>query len=168
MPWLSRRSHPNFERFPHAKAGVSCTNCHSDDSFKAEASLLKVSQPHTLLPVPRRREGDVRDEFHHPVNEGAVTCSDCHDVHGTFKANNLKSTVDENLICTKCHVETRGPFVYEHAAVKGEGMHGVPYSAWFSERSAAEHAAVSICCAISATARWPPARFTVWVLDRRN
>jgi DmsE family decaheme c-type cytochrome len=62
--------------------------------------------------------------FHHPVTEGAVNCSDCHDVHGTFKKNNLKSTADQNQICTKCHVETRGPFVYEHAAVKAEGCMG--------------------------------------------
>jgi DmsE family decaheme c-type cytochrome len=59
--------------------------------------------------------------FHHKVNEGAVACSDCHDAHGTFGVSNLKSTADQNAICTKCHSEKRGPFVYEHAAVKGEG-----------------------------------------------
>jgi DmsE family decaheme c-type cytochrome len=59
--------------------------------------------------------------FHHKVIEGLITCSDCHDVHGTFGANNVKSTADQNAICTKCHTETRGPFVYEHAAVKAEG-----------------------------------------------
>jgi DmsE family decaheme c-type cytochrome len=62
--------------------------------------------------------------FHHPVNEGAVSCSDCHDPHGTFGNNNLKSTADQNAVCTKCHAETRGPFVYEHAAVKAEGCVG--------------------------------------------
>jgi len=25
------------------------------------------------------------------------------------------------MICTKCHTEVRGPFVYEHAPVKAEG-----------------------------------------------
>src|ERR1035438_6882118 len=62
--------------------------------------------------------------FHHKVNEGLIKCSDCHDVHGTFLANNVKSTADQNWICTKCHTETRGPFVYEHAAVKAEGCMG--------------------------------------------
>jgi DmsE family decaheme c-type cytochrome len=28
------------------------------------------------------------------------------------------------MICTKCHTETRGPFVFEHAAVKAEGCLG--------------------------------------------
>ena len=59
--------------------------------------------------------------FHHKVNEGLVKCSDCHDAHGTFGANNIKSTADMNNVCTKCHAETRGPWVFEHAAVKGEG-----------------------------------------------
>ena len=59
--------------------------------------------------------------FHHKVNEGLVKCSDCHDVHGTFGNNNLRSTADQNMICTKCHTDMRGPFVYEHAAVKAEG-----------------------------------------------
>ena len=58
------------------------------------------------------------------MNEGLVKCSDCHDVHGTFGNNNIKSTADQNAICTKCHTETRGPFVFEHAAVKGEGCLG--------------------------------------------
>jgi DmsE family decaheme c-type cytochrome len=62
--------------------------------------------------------------FHHPVNEGVVKCTDCHDVHGTFQNNNLRMTADQNMICTKCHADARGPYVYEHAAVKAEGCLG--------------------------------------------
>ena len=59
--------------------------------------------------------------FHHKVNEGVTKCTDCHDPHGTFSKSNLKSTADQNAVCTKCHMETRGPFVFEHAAVRAEG-----------------------------------------------
>jgi DmsE family decaheme c-type cytochrome len=114
-------AHPNFERSEHAKADVSCTSCHSVHKSTSEASLLKVAQPQLCYQCHGDVKGTFAMPFHHPVNEGAVNCSDCHDPHGTFKQNNLKSTADENLICTKCHVETRGPFVYEHAAVKAEG-----------------------------------------------
>jgi len=117
-------AHPNFERSEHAKADVSCTSCHSVHKSTSEASLLKVAQPQLCYQCHGDVKGTFAMPFHHPVNEGAVNCSDCHDVHGTFKRNNLKSTVDQNLICTKCHVETRGPFVYEHAAVKAEGCMG--------------------------------------------
>ncbi len=116
--------HPNFKRSPHSEAGLSCISCHSNHSFKAEGFLLKASQPMLCYQCHGDVKGTFAMPFHHPVNEGAVTCSDCHDPHGTFRENNLKSRVDENLICTKCHLETRGPFVYEHAAVKGEGCMG--------------------------------------------
>jgi DmsE family decaheme c-type cytochrome len=116
--------HPNFKRSPHSEAGLSCISCHSNHSFKAETFLLKASQPMLCYQCHGDVKGMFAMPFHHPVNEGAVTCSDCHDPHGTFRENNLKSTVDENLICTKCHAEMRGPFVYEHAPVKGEGCMG--------------------------------------------
>ena len=65
---------------------------------------------------------------------------DCHDVHGTFQNNNLRATVDQNMICTKCHTDVRGPFVYEHAPVKAEGCLGCHTPARFAERPDAEHA----------------------------
>ena len=30
-------------------------------------------------------------------------------------------TAQQDAVCTKCHTETAGPFVYEHAVVKTEG-----------------------------------------------
>jgi DmsE family decaheme c-type cytochrome len=109
--------HPNFERSPHAKADVSCISCHSVHKSTSEANLLKASEPMLCYGCHSDVKGTFAMPFHHPV-------SDCHDVHGTFKPNNLRSTVDQNLICTKCHAETRGPFVFEHAAVKAEGCMG--------------------------------------------
>ena len=46
------KSHPNFLRSPHAKAGVSCLSCHSIHKPGEEADLLKVAQPKTLLHLP--------------------------------------------------------------------------------------------------------------------
>jgi DmsE family decaheme c-type cytochrome len=118
------KTHPNFLRSPHAKAGVSCTSCHSVHSPGAEEKLLKIAQPKLCFTCHADVKPAFDMPFHHKVNEGLVKCSDCHDVHGTFNANNVKSTADQNNICTKCHAETRGPWVFEHAAVKGEGCTG--------------------------------------------
>ena len=112
--------HPNFERSPHAKANVGCTSCHSVHASQSER-LLKASQPALCFQCHNDVKPQFSMPFHHRVNEGAVKCNDCHDVHGTFGNNNIKSTADQNAICTKCHTEKRGPFVFEHAAVKGEG-----------------------------------------------
>jgi predicted CXXCH cytochrome family protein len=140
-------THQNFQRSPHARADVGCINCHSIHGADAAAarqtpfrSLVKVAtfpisplsgeDKEKLLKAPApalcfQCHNDVKPQFdmpfHHKVNEGAVNCTDCHDPHGTFGNNNLRSTADQNMICTKCHQEKRGPFIYEHAAVKGEG-----------------------------------------------
>ncbi len=114
-------AHPNFERSPHARAQVGCTSCHSVHSAETEDNLLRAAQPKLCYQC----HSDIRPAFaqpsHHKVDEGLLKCSDCHDVHGTFGNNNIRSTADQNAICTKCHTETRGPFVFEHAAVKAEG-----------------------------------------------
>ena len=112
--------HPNFTRSPHAKADVSCIGCHTIHASKAEP-LLKAAQPTLCYQCHSDVKPAFDMPFHHRVNEGLVKCNDCHDVHGTFGNNNIKSTADQNAICTKCHMEVRGPYVYEHAAVKGEG-----------------------------------------------
>ncbi len=117
-------THPNFLRSPHAKAGVSCVSCHSVHAATDKGQLLKASQPALCYQCHTDVKPAFDMPFHHRVNEGLVKCADCHDVHGTFLNNNLRSTADQNAICTKCHTETRGPFVYEHAAVKGEGCLG--------------------------------------------
>jgi DmsE family decaheme c-type cytochrome len=114
-------AHPNFDRSPHAKAGVSCISCHSVHASSDKEQLLKASQPELCFQCHTDTKPQFAMPFHHRVNEGLIKCSDCHDVHGTFGNNNIKSTVDQNAICTKCHTEVRGPFVYEHAPVKGEG-----------------------------------------------
>lgn len=113
-------AHPNFDRSPHAKANVGCTSCHSIHGSK-EDTLLKAPQPTLCFQCHGDQKVQFGMPFHHQVNEGLIKCSDCHDVHGTFGANNIKSTEDQNAICTKCHAETRGPWVFEHAAIKGEG-----------------------------------------------
>jgi len=114
-------AHPNFERSPHFKAGVSCISCHSVHAPGEEANLLKVAQPQLCYTCHTDVKPAFSMPFHHKVDEGLIKCSDCHDVHGTFGANNLRSTADQSMICEKCHSETRGPFAYEHPPVKAEG-----------------------------------------------
>jgi DmsE family decaheme c-type cytochrome len=117
-------AHPDFERSPHAKANVGCSSCHSIHKSGEPEHLLRASQPMLCFQC----HTDVKPQFdmptHHKVNEGLIKCSDCHDVHGTFEKSNLRSRNDSNLICTKCHAEMRGPFVYEHTPIKGEGCMG--------------------------------------------
>ena len=125
-------THPNFERSAHGHAKVSCIDCHSPHAFKSEANLLKVAQPQLCYGCHTDVKPAFSQPFHHKVNEGVLVCSDCHDPHGTFKRAQLRATADQNAICTKCHAETAGPFVFEHPVIKAEGCvachtpHGSP------------------------------------------
>jgi len=139
-------AHPDFARSPHAKANVGCISCHSIHGGAAPLpgktsakALMKTVEASTasgwdyreqLLKGPQpalcyQCHTDIKPLFdqpmHHFVPEGVVRCTDCHDVHGTFLPNNVRSTADQNWICTKCHMEKRGPFVFEHMPVKAEG-----------------------------------------------
>ena len=38
--------------------------------------------------------------FHHKVEEGLLTCSDCHNPHGTFGRKSLSASVQQDAICT--------------------------------------------------------------------
>src|SRR6516225_5479142 len=125
-------THPNFDRSPHGEANVGCASCHSIHSFKSEERLLKVSQPKLCYTCHTDIKPAFAQPFHHKVDEGLVSCSSCHDPHGTFKQKQLRSSVDGDAICVKCHTEIAGPFVYEHPPVKTEGCtfchfpHGSP------------------------------------------
>jgi len=73
---------------------VSCTSCHSVHKSVEDTKLLKVAQPVLCYTCHADVKPSFDMPFHHKVNEGLLKCSDCHDVHGTFQANNLKSLAD--------------------------------------------------------------------------
>jgi DmsE family decaheme c-type cytochrome len=66
-------------------------------------------------------KADFEKPFRHRVREGLVTCSDCHNVHGTTTEKQLRNTSSQEAACLKCHSDLRGPFVFEHEPVKVEG-----------------------------------------------
>lgn len=125
-------AHPNFERTAHGQAGVSCVSCHSVHAFAPETRMLKLAQPMLCYQCHTDVKAAFAQPTHHQVNEGLMKCTDCHDPHGTFQDKLLRTSADQNFVCTKCHVENRGPFVYEHPPVKVEGCvschfpHGSP------------------------------------------
>jgi DmsE family decaheme c-type cytochrome len=79
----------------------------------------------------------VKGQFYLPVRhkvlEGAMKCTDCHTPHGTRNRASLTTWNRFNVdACFTCHPEKRGPWVFEHTAVKEEGCtvchkpHGSP------------------------------------------
>ena len=46
-----------------------------------------------------------------------MSCSSCHNPHGSTNVRMLRAGTDINESCTTCHAEKRGPFLWEHAPV---------------------------------------------------
>ncbi len=113
--------HANFERSAHGEGNVSCLGCHSVHASTTPEHLLKAEEPQLCFQCHTDVKPQFSMPFHHKVEEGLVKCSDCHDPHGTFGEKGLRSSTQQDAVCTKCHTETAGPFVYEHAVVKTEG-----------------------------------------------
>ena len=109
---------------PHASRGLACVNCHTImEKTTAKFQLAKVGDK-TLFSDSRaetevcgqchlQRKAQLMRSSHMPVREGKLTCTSCHNPHGTPNPAQLKQTsVNEN--CYTCHTERRGPFLYEH------------------------------------------------------
>ena len=99
----------------HYARGLACTDCHSIHS-----GFKKYLKAGAEMDVCAKCHPDVRAEVwrssHHPIREGKITCSDCHNPHGAIgKKLITASTVNEK--CFECHAEKRGPFLYEHKPV---------------------------------------------------
>jgi DmsE family decaheme c-type cytochrome len=54
---------------------------------------------------------------HHPIVEGKVKCTSCHNPHGALSPAMVNAESIKEL-CTTCHADKRGPFLYEHAPVE--------------------------------------------------
>lgn len=137
-----------FNRSEHKLQGISCEQCHSahllerttnrdrvelsiaqarfftaprltEENRWLNESLLRKKQPDLCFSCHRTIQAQFALPTHHRVPEGFMKCTDCHNPHGTLQRPLLRKTNWE--ACVSCHTEKRGPFVFEHAAVKVEG-----------------------------------------------
>ena len=119
----------NIRRSEHTEHDIACTACHSIHGAATTEHLLSKSQPDLCYGC----HVDVRSQFNlpskHRVNEGFMACSDCHNPHGDFTptfgmgqtSKMLKQSHGNEQPCLKCHVDKRGPFVFEHQTGEVDG-----------------------------------------------
>ena len=96
----------------HETSDVACTSCHVSHPMR-DPVLVKTSQAKVCFDCHANQRAAAVRPSHHPVTEGQMACSDCHNPHGAVTANMLKgATVNDT--CLSCHDEKRGPFLWEH------------------------------------------------------
>ncbi len=119
----------NIRRSQHTLAGIACNKCHSIHKAKTQKALLAKEQRDVCYGCHE----DIRAQFmlpvKHRVNEGFMTCSDCHNPHGApayvrgmgARPRMMQTALNDEEPCLKCHIDKRGPFAFEHAAIRVDG-----------------------------------------------
>jgi DmsE family decaheme c-type cytochrome len=101
----------------HESRDVACTNCHAVmDNVSPKSQLAKVNELETCGTCHLRERAQQMQNYHMPVREGKMTCTSCHNPHGTVTPALLKE-ISINDTCFTCHAEKRGPFLWIHAPV---------------------------------------------------
>jgi DmsE family decaheme c-type cytochrome len=120
----------DIRKSSHSQEDIACNSCHSIHKSPAPKFLLARQQQRDLC---YQCHQNVRTQFSmpfkHRVNEGFINCSDCHNPHGTpaaswrmgIRPRMVTQALGNEEPCLKCHSDKRGPFAFEHAAVRVEG-----------------------------------------------
>lgn len=100
----------------HELQDVGCVGCHTSH-VGDDPILAKDTQTDVCVTCHKEKRAEIHRPSSHPILEGKVACSDCHNPHGSNGPTLLtKSTLNET--CYTCHAEKRGPFLWEHQPVR--------------------------------------------------
>ncbi len=116
----------------HKKNDVACISCHNVHG-------KKIKQVETCTGCHKDIKRDINRASHHPIVEGKVKCSDCHNPHGTLSHGMIKAE-NTNQLCYTCHADKRGPYVWEHPPVEEDclichGIHGTRSAKLMKEKT---------------------------------
>jgi DmsE family decaheme c-type cytochrome len=102
----------------HETRNLACTNCHTvmrNVSRKHNLKTRKVTN--TCFQCHKLKRAQIQYSSHMPIREGKLTCTDCHNPHGSATEKLIRqASVNEN--CYSCHAEKRGPMLFEHPPVR--------------------------------------------------
>lgn len=102
----------------HDSNQVGCADCHNPmTNYGSRGLTARESINETCFQCHKAQHAEFQRRSHMPLLEGKLSCTDCHNPHGSSTAPLLKAD-SVNEICLTCHAEKRGPFLFEHAPVR--------------------------------------------------
>jgi DmsE family decaheme c-type cytochrome len=120
---LNEPTHVGRLQSSHMKDQVSCTTCHKIHANgptglvarTAAAINEQCASCHVNIWAQFQRPN------HHKLPEGAMSCVDCHNPHGSMRPAMAQIFGANEPGCLNCHGDKRGPFMFEHGPVRFEG-----------------------------------------------
>jgi DmsE family decaheme c-type cytochrome len=109
----AKRSH--WMGSTHQSRDVACSSCHQVHTGHDKVRD-KQTQPEVCFACHKEQRTQINKPSHHPIPEGKMACSDCHNPHGSVGPKLMKRD-SVNETCYTCHMEKRGPFVHVHEPV---------------------------------------------------
>ncbi len=113
--------HAGYGTSTHMAGGISCTDCHSMHSPKVDEYLKTSPTPALCYSCHPGSMADFAAADGHRLENGIIRCEDCHNPHGSPERGMLNRPMINGELCASCHIDKRGPFVYEHQASTVEG-----------------------------------------------
>ena len=100
----------------HASRDTTCTSCHQVHTGHDKVRD-KTTQAEVCFACHKEQRAQINRPSRHPIREGKVVCSDCHNPHGSVGPSMMVRD-GVNDTCYTCHMEKRGPFVRTHQPVQ--------------------------------------------------
>ena len=105
--------------------GLGCEACHGPGSLHVDAGggkgkfIVSGKDPDACFQCHLDKKAMFSLESHHPVKEGKMSCTACHNPHGENIHMTAAMPVGRvNETCAQCHREQSRPHVFEHEALR--------------------------------------------------
>src|ERR1039458_5842803 len=120
---LNQPTHVGRISSSHARNQVACVACHAIHKNGPDGLVARKIPDINKLCASCHPDvwASFQRPYTHKLPQGAMSCVDCHNPHGTFLPRSIQTVSANEPGCLKCHGDKAGPFVYEHAPVKLEG-----------------------------------------------